>query len=301
MASEYVTAGDTANEPGSGQFVRLGARDNFYQSAAFIPMSFALVTTVNEDGETNIGPHALCFPFSVSEPYAMLLISRGNSATANNLRRTGMCALNYVEFDRDRLQAIAALGYPGQSVAAKRSANPFTLIPSPAAADGEPGQGPLIVAEAVQVIECNWDRSAIVGPMTDQEKRHGSSRFVLTVRSILLQERLRQGCIDGTAFPSMPIFLGFRGDGQFWFAEHKPPFAVAPPKTDGSGLQAVQYLATRLDDVVRFTDDACARLAKIPRPFLTDAMLRLIGAAKSSGVTQIDASFVARMGRERAP
>ena len=78
-----------AASPQAGRgFVRIGATDNFYQTSAFIPVSFALVTTVHETGETVIGPHALCFPFSVAQPYAMLLISRGNSLTAANIRRT---------------------------------------------------------------------------------------------------------------------------------------------------------------------------------------------------------------------
>lgn len=273
-------------------FVRLGARDNFYQSAAFIPMSFALVTTLDEQGETNIGPHALCYPFSVSAPYSMLLISRGNSATASHLRRTGKCALNYVEFDHERLQAITALGYPGQNVEIKRRVNPYTLVPSPASASAAEPACPLIIAEAVQVFECTWDRSVDLGAATEHERQKGSSRFVLSVDHILLREELKQGCLDGSRFPSLPIFYGFRADGRFWFAEHSAPFAIAPPKVPGHDLQAVQYLATRLDDTVRFTDGACARLTAIPRPFLTDAMMRLIEQAKQQGILLIDESLV---------
>lgn len=40
-------------------------RDNFYQSTSFFPMSFAMITTVNEQGVTSIGPHSLTFPFDL--------------------------------------------------------------------------------------------------------------------------------------------------------------------------------------------------------------------------------------------
>lgn len=283
---------------GSGDhFVRVGARDNFYQSCAFIPMSFALVTTVNENGETGIGPHALCFPFNVTPPYSMFLISRGSSGTATNIRRTGRCALNYIEFDRGRLSAIAALGYPGQDMAAKRKANPFTLVPSPTATEAG---APLIVSEAFQVIECTWDRSVDLGGTHGADPGSGASRFVLGVDNILLRQRYLEGSKDGSVFPSMPVFLGFRATGDFWFAEHHAPFAVAPPKIPNTELQAVKYLAARLDETVRFSDDACAALAQVPRPFLADAMMKAVAAARERGVGLVDAAFLRQLGSWRS-
>lgn len=277
---------------GACPFVQIGPRDNFYQSAAFIPMSFALVTTTSETGETGLGPHALCYPFSVSAPYSMLLISRGSSATASNIRRTGRCALNYIEFDREKLRAIARLGYPGQPPEEKREANPFALIPSPAT---DRADRPLIVAEAFQVIECTWDNNIDLGPQTTHEREHGASRFVLGVDRILLRHDLRQGSVDGSIFPRMPIFYGFRAGGDFWFAEHGAPFAVAAPQASESSLQAAQYLATRLDDTIRFTEDATRDLARIPRPFLTKAMQGLVDKARHEGITEINSGFLRKV------
>ena len=149
-------------------FVSYAGRNNFYQTCAFIPMSFALVTTVHENGETGIGPHALVMPFGISPPYSMLLISRGNSATASNIRRTGKCALNYIEFDRDRLTAVSRLGYPGQSLEEKQKAMPFTLLPSPSADRQNDPEAPRILGDAFQIIECSWDRSFdLDAPRTD--------------------------------------------------------------------------------------------------------------------------------------
>lgn len=272
-------------------FVRCGLTDNFYQTSAFIPMSFALVTTVHENGQTGIGPHALCYPFSVSEPYAMLLISRGNSGTAVNIRRTGRCALNYLEFDADRLRAIAALGTPGQPLDEKLRRNPFTLIPSPMAESRADPGFPQIVAEAFQVIECTWNDAIDLGGGHDNGSAH-AARFVLNVNQILLQEKFHAGVRGGSVFPHMPVFFGFRASGDFWFAAHEPPFAIPSSRPQGTELQAVKYLATRLDESVRFSDDACERLTTVPRPFLQEAMDRLITEARRGGVLEVTAAFI---------
>ena len=113
-----------SQQSSDGDFQRVGLVDNFYQASSFIPMGFALVTTVHEDGETGIGPHALLSPFSITKPHSMMLISRNNSGTATNIRRNGKCALNYVQFDRNCLQGIADMGVPGMSLDDKRKANP---------------------------------------------------------------------------------------------------------------------------------------------------------------------------------
>ncbi len=291
-------AGDTA--AASPDFVRIGARDNFYQSCAFVPMSFALVTTVNEDGTTGIGPHALCFPFNITEPYAMMLISRGTSATAANIRRTGRCALNYLEFDREALAAVARQGYPGQSAEAKRKASPFTMQYSPIEDNRGNPDVPRIIGEAFQVIECTWDDSIDLSMAVDGARDYSAGKFVLRIENIFLKSRFREGVEEGRNFPSMPIFMGFRARGEFWFAEHLPPFAVQPPKVPGMEVQSVIYLANRLDETVRFTDEACSSLTGVPRPFLQAALEQVIAAAKEKGASLVDAAFLEAFNRDRS-
>lgn len=283
----------------SPDFVRIGARDNFYQSCAFIPMSFALVTTVNEDGTTGIGPHALCFPFNITEPYAMMLISRGTSATAANIRRTRRCALNYLEFDREGLEAVARQGYPGQTAEAKRKASPFTMQYSPTEGNRSSPDVPLIVGEAFQVMECTWDDSIDLSMGVGGVRDYTAAKFVLRIDNIFLKRRFRDGVEEGRNFPSMPIFMGFRAKGEFWFAEHLKPFAVQPPKVPGVEAQSVIYLANRLDETVRFTDEACSTLTGVPRPFLQAALEQIIAAAKKRGVAQVDLAFVEAFNRDR--
>lgn len=281
-------------------FVRLGARDNFYQSCAFLPMSFALVTSVDEGGETGIGPHALCFPFNVTEPYAMLLISRPGSATAANIRRSRRCALNYIEFDAGLLRSVTQLGYPGQSPEAKRKANPFRLRPSPQAASQDDREFPQIIAEAVQVFECTWDNTMQVemGPPAPGDP--GTGKFVLRIDNILLKPEFRAGVEEGRNFPNLPIFYGFRARGEFWFAEHGKPFRIAAPAVPGNELRAVIYLANRLDETVRFSDAACRRLTDVPRPFLQTVLERIIAAAHQHGVVLVDEAFIDTVRRQRA-
>jgi len=291
-----VTSGVHLGMHETSDFERLGPRDNFYQSCSYLPLAFALVTTVNEAGETGIGPHALCFPFNITEPHAMLLISRSTSATASNLRRTGRCALNYIEFDEKLLASVARLGYPGQTAESKRKGSAFTLIPSPLAASREDPRCPAIIAESFQVFECAWDATI---DLDSQSPVGGASRFVLRIDDILLRREFRAGVEQGRRFPSMPIFMGFRAGGEFWFARHLAPFSIAAPKVAGTELNSVMYLANRLDDAVRVNEDACALLTGIPRPFLQGALETLIAAAKARGITRVTREFVENFNSSR--
>ena len=281
-----------------GGFVRVGVKDNFYQTSAFIPMSFALVTTVHENGETGIGPHALVYPLGVaSDPHTMVLISRGNSGTAVNLRRTGKAALNYVEYDPERLHGIVNLGYPGQSLEQKERVNPYTLVRSPTPERSADPDAPKIIAEAFQVFECTLDDSFDLYGSAERGEFDG--RFGLTLDQILIKEKFEQGIEEGAVFPRMPIFYGFRADRRFWFAEHGEPFAIEPPKVEGQEIQAVYYLANRLDERTRFDREACERLTSVPGPFLKSVLQGIIAAAREKGITEVDAAFIERLDAER--
>jgi flavin reductase (DIM6/NTAB) family NADH-FMN oxidoreductase RutF len=273
-------------------FLPVALRDNFYQTSAFIPMSFALVTTVHEDGTTGIGPHALCFPFGIARPYSMLLISRSTSGTAANIRRTGKCALNYLTFDRDQLVAISRLGLPGQSIEDKQRAMPFTLVPSPDAGRAAGADSPLVIAEAFQVMECTWDQSFALDRPPANNGDVSANRFVLQVDHLWLKEPYTETLEHGGTFPSMPIFLGFRNPGDFWFAEHSAAFSVALPKVEGLEVQGIFYLANRLDPAVRFAREACELLTSVPKPFVKNALLGIVATAKAEGIAEVDAAYM---------
>jgi len=58
-------------------FTEIRMLDNFYQTSSFFPMPVVLISTLNENGSTNLGPYSLCFPYVVTggEKYSMLLIA----------------------------------------------------------------------------------------------------------------------------------------------------------------------------------------------------------------------------------
>lgn len=276
-------------------FVNVPIVDNFYQASAFIPMSFALVTTVHENGETGIGPHALVYPFGITPPYSMMLISRHNSGTAVNIRRTGKCALNYVQFDRGALRGIANMGYPGMSLKDKAKANPYTMIASPDAAKAADPEFPQIVAEAFQVFECTWDDRFGLHAMKDDNGQAYESHFNLSVDDILIGEAYAAGVEKGDVYPDMPIFCGFRPATGFWFAETHEPFAVPLPKVEGGDAQHIFYVGNRIDSGVQFERSACDQLTGIPRPFLKDVLTGIVERAKADGVAVIDEAYLEKI------
>jgi flavin reductase (DIM6/NTAB) family NADH-FMN oxidoreductase RutF len=283
----------------NGGFQRVGIVDNFYQASSFISMAFALVTTVHENGETGIGPHALLFPFSITKPHSMMLISRNNSGTATNIRRNGKCALNYVPFDRDCLQGIADMGVPGMSLADKRKANPYTLIDSPSADKAADPEFPKIIKEAYQIFECTWDDSFGLHAQTDAHGKVYDGHFNLIIDNLLMKEEFVPGIEKGEIFPNMPIFCGYRANRGFWFAEHDAPFTIALPKIEGMEEQRVFYIANRIDENVRFTHEACEKLTSIPEPFMLDALKQIVAIAIADNVTEVDEHYLEKVNAQR--
>jgi len=284
---------DTTNEP----FVESPMRDNWYQSCSYYPSPFALITTVDENGETNIGPYQLTFPFEVIEGRSFMLCSRQNSNTDQHLKRTQVCALNYVEFDRKKLNNIVSLGYPGQSTAEKMQDNPYTLIDSPTPgreADGK--KFPKIIKEAFQVYECVVD---VTQPIRNNGKT--PEYFVLRIEKILMKETWQKNLADGaTRLPNIPLAYGFRDGGKFWFTEHKKPFWIPTPTDKGPKEESILYEANRIDpDNVQFTREACKQLTGVPKPFIKVALKGIVKQAKADGVELVDLEYVKKINEER--
>ena len=271
-------------------------RDNWYQSSSYWPSSFALITTVDDDGNTNVAPYQLSFPFEVIGGRSLLLISRQNSNTDRYIKRAGVCALNYVEFDRKTLKKIVTLGFPGQTTTEKMKDNPYTLIDSPTPSRASDGvRHPKILKEAFQVHECTWDSAQPIGV-----DGRTPAYFVLRIENILLKERWAANMGDSaTMMPRMPITFGFRGGTQFWFAELKKPFWLTTPTDKGPKEEAILYEANRIDPDVSFTRDACKAMTGIPRPFVKAALKSIVKQAKEQGVDVVDVAFVEKVNAER--
>lgn len=278
------------------RFVPSPLRDNWYQSSAFYGSSFALITSVNEAGVTSIGPYQLSFPFEVIKRRSWMVISRPSSNTVANVRRTGRCALNFVEYDRAQIETILKFGFPGQAPEEKMAYNTFTLIDSPT--PGRSGAGfPALIAEAFQVFECTLDveRTEANPILRDSASAH----LLLNIDNILVKEQWL-GRIDGSSdrMPAVPLTYGFRGGNTFWFGETQPAYKLPIPEL-GAAHEVVHYEANRIDETVRFSLEASKALAGVPRAFLRQVLEGIVRQARQRGVTHVDPEFLARLNDER--
>ncbi|UCG73742.1 MAG: hypothetical protein JSV45_05045 [Chromatiales bacterium] len=282
----------TANE----SFVNSPMRDNWYQASSYWPSSFSLVTTVSEDGETNIGPYQLTFPFEIIGGRAVMIISRQGSNTDRNVKRTGKCALNFVEFNRRHLKKIVSLGYPGQTTEEKMKDNPYTLVDSPTPGRESDGKRmPKILKEAFQVYECSLDQEQHI-----RDDGKTPEYLILRMENILLKETWAKNIEDGTTrMPNMPITFGFRDGAKFWFTEIRKPFWFPTPTDKGPKEESILYEANRLNPEVQFTREACKQLTGIPRPFVKTALKGIIKRALEEGISEVDVEFIERLNKER--
>ena len=133
------------------KWVESPMHNNWYQSSSYFLSSFALITSVSEDGVTSIGPYQLSFPFGVIERREWIVISRRGSNTSKNLLRNKKCALNFVEYDKKHIPNIVDLGYPGQAPEEKMEDCTFELENSPTESFVTDPERPKVIKEAFQV------------------------------------------------------------------------------------------------------------------------------------------------------
>ena len=181
-------------------------RYKFFQASAFFPMPVVLIGTVGEGGAPHIAPYSLCFPQPTAGEHAMLLICREDSNTAQNIARSGRLTINFIPDRPPYLDNCKVLGRPGPA-AEKMAHSIFTLVP-----DADDLDGPVLVAEAVQVFDCTLDRSR---PF---ETPHGDHHFLLQVTRIRMQPRWREALERGRGFPRLPVDYGFRAPTSSWLS-----------------------------------------------------------------------------------
>jgi flavin reductase (DIM6/NTAB) family NADH-FMN oxidoreductase RutF len=153
-------------------------------------MPVVLVSTLSEEGQTNLGPYSLCFPHLIAGKYAMMLICRDDSNTAMNIKRTGVCAINFIPNEKKFMENCVELGWPGDTTEEKMKRSIFTLLPSMRTDNGNGGKYPEVVKESVQIFECTWDRS-------NNRLIPGCDNFVLNVDHIFMQKKYKEAIIRG--------------------------------------------------------------------------------------------------------
>ncbi len=276
--------------------------DNFYQTSAFFPMPTILVGTLSETGETNLGAYSLCFPYYVAgkEYYAMILECRNNSNTAQNILRGSKVSLNFIPDNPKYFREAVRLGFPGEATEEKMKRCLFTLETGLAE-----GVRPKVIKEAFQVFECSWDGSLENAAQDRAGYTEGypppyrnfngitskfGAHFILKIDKILMKEKYYQSIIGGVKakdFPALPVDYGYRDSTNFWYSPFKKPKPEKVQAKEGD-LQSVKYAASRIDPAVKFTDEACAKLTKIPRIFLKAALTQMVSIAKEEGISLID-------------
>jgi flavin reductase (DIM6/NTAB) family NADH-FMN oxidoreductase RutF len=291
-------------------FENLRVVDNFYQTSLFFPMPTVVISTLCEDGSTTLGPYSLVQPYYVAgkDFYAMLLSCRNSSNTAQNILRTGKCALNFVDDKPATFKECVKLSWPGDKPEEKMPKCNFRLEKSLLEeTTGE--QRPQVLTDAIQVIECTWVRTldhaendkpgTLDGYPPPYHDFNGITsqfgcHFILKVDRILMKKKYHDAIINGVQardFPPLPVDYGYRDSKNFWFHRKNWMHAELLPIRKTT-LESVRYAAKRADDKIKFTDDALETILNVPRIFLPTVLKGCVEWARENNVELITAEHM---------
>ena len=267
-------------------FENLRVVDNFYQTSLFFPMPTVVISTLCEDGSTTLGPYSLVQPYYVAgkDYYAMLLSCRNSSNTAQNILRTGKCAINFVDDKPKTFKECVKLSWPGDKPEDKMPKCEFKL--EKGQLEEQTGEKrPMVLSDAIQVIECTWVRELdnaqndLPGELNGYEPPYHDfngitskfgAHFILKIDRILMKKKYADAIINGVKakdFPNLPVDYGYRDSKNFWFHRKSWMRAELLPIRKQT-LESVRYAADRADDKIKFTDDALEMILNVPRVFL---------------------------------
>jgi flavin reductase (DIM6/NTAB) family NADH-FMN oxidoreductase RutF len=291
-------------------FENLRIVDNSYQTSLFFPMPTVVISTLCEDGSTTLGPYSLVQSYYVAgkDFYAMLLSCRNSSNTAQNILRSGKCAINFVDDKPKTFKECVKLSWPGDKPEDKMPNCKFHL--EKGQIEEQTGElRPMVLSDAIQVIECTWV-SSLDNAQNDQPGQLNGyeppyhdfngitskfgAHFILKVDRILMKKQYSDAIINDVKakdFPSLPVDYGYCDSKNFWFHSKTRMRAELLPMRQQS-LESVRYAADRADDVVKFTDDALQTVLNVPRVFLPLVLKGCVDWAKENGVTLIDATHM---------
>ena len=292
-------------------FENLRVVDNFYQTSLFFPMPTVIISTLCPDGTTTLGPYSLVQPYYVAgkDYYAMLLSCRNSSNTAQNILANGKCALNFIDDKPSTFKEAVKLSWPGDKPEEKMPKCNFRLERGICEEQNPEEKRPLVLSDAIEVIECTWMRNldgaekdmpglidGYEGPYHDFNgitSKFGA-HFILRVDRILMKKKYRDAIINGVKakdFPPLPVDYGYRDSKNFWFHRKRRMRAELLPMRKTS-LESVRYAANRADDTVKFTDEALETILNVPRVLLSLVLKGCVDWAKENGVTLITAEHM---------
>jgi flavin reductase (DIM6/NTAB) family NADH-FMN oxidoreductase RutF len=281
-------------------------------------MPTVVISTLCEDGTTNLGPYSLIQPYYVAgkEYYAMLLNCRNSSNTAQNILRTGKCAINFIDDNPKNFKEAVKLSWPGDKPSEKMPKCNFKLEKS--LIEEESGEKrPMVMTDAIEVIECTWMRE-LDGADKDQpgqlEGYEGpyhdfngitskfGAHFILRIDKILMKKKYSDAIINGVRakdFPPLPVDYGYRDSKNFWFHRKRHMRAELLQMRQAS-LSSVRYAADRIDDKIKFTDDALKLMLNVPRVFLPAALKGCVEWARENNVELITEEHMKIINDKRA-
>lgn len=292
-------------------FENLRIVDNFYQTSLFFPMPTVVISTLCEDGSTSLGPYSLVQPYYVAgkDYYAMLLECRNSSNTAQNILRTGKCALNFITDDPKYFKECVKLSWPGDKPEEKMPKCKFKLEQSMIEEENPEDKRPQVLSEAFQVIECTWMRSLDGADRDEPGQLNGyegpyhdfngitsqfGAHFILRVDKILMKKKYADAIINGVRakdFPPVPVDYGYRDSKNFWYHKKSRMRAELLQMRQAS-LESVRYAADRADDKIKFTDEALMTILGVPRVFLSTVLKGCVAWAKENNVELITAEHM---------
>ena len=287
-------------------FENLRVVDNFYQTSLFFPMPTVIISTLCPDGTTTLGPYSLVQPYYVAgkDYYAMHLSCRNSSNTAQNILENGKCALNFIDDKPSTFKEAVKLSWPGDKPSEKMPKCNFRLEKGLLEEENPKEKRPYVLSDAIQVIECTWMRQldgaendkagnldGYEGPYHDFNgitSKFGA-HFILRVDKILMKKKYRDAIINGVKakdFPRLPVDYGYRDSKNFWFHRKSRMRAELLPMRKTS-LESVRYAADRVDDTIKFTDEALETILNVPRVFLSMVLKGCVEWARENNVTLI--------------
>ncbi len=293
--------------------------DNFYQTSAFFPMPTIMIGYLTDDGATSFGAYSLCQPYYVAgkDYYAMLLTVRNSSNTAQSLLKHKKCTLNFIPDKRKYFKEAVRMGFPGDTPEEKMKDCIFTLEDSLSQADHPDEIYPKVIAESFQVFECRWV-DTLDGAQDDKAGELNGykppyhdfngitsefgAHFILKIDHITMQPKYHKAIIDGVKagdFPPVPVDYGYRDAKHFWYTRFRRPIPELLPVRENT-VNTVIFAADRMDDKIKFTDEACAKLIRVPRVFLHTALKGCIDWARANDVTLITAEHMDIINDKRA-
>ena len=209
------------------------------------------------------------------------------------------------------------LSWPGDEPKDKMPNCKFPLEKSQIMEENPDDVRPMVISNAIQVLECTWMRELDGADRDQPGELHGyeppyhdfngitsqfGAHFILRIDRILMKKKYSDAIIAGVKsrdFPPLPIDYGYRDSKNFWFHRHRRMRAELLPIREAS-LESVRYAADRADDKVKFTDDALKTILNVPRVFLPLVLKGCVDWAKENGVELVTEEHMKIINDKRA-